>query len=270
MRCWTARPALAETHSQELKERSMTFSAPPVPSAELHDLPLLETWSPALSPPPAKAGFTISAAADPEFDSSAQRERLRRLNAEMEFAPYRSQTIALLRRYFRTALEVGRLPALLGRECFRSRVSHRKVCTFEDQIIFTHDLDRCLDRLERQEQGLISLIVFQEYSHEDAGREMRLHRNNVRQNFFRAIDVVTQMLIEGGYIAPQAGHQAAEALVKAPKARLRVARQFTGGSAPDRERTPVGTDASAGIAPRSRQSNDLTKTCQEGKIEKSF
>src|SRR5205085_2669159 len=63
----------------------------------------------------------------------------RRAAAEMEFAPYRGRTIWLLRRYFRTSLEIGRLPGILGREFFRSRVSSRKACSFEDEVIFATD-----------------------------------------------------------------------------------------------------------------------------------
>lgn len=36
---------------------------------------------------------------------------------------YRERTIALLKRYLRISIEVGRLPSLLGRELFRSKVS---------------------------------------------------------------------------------------------------------------------------------------------------
>ena len=42
---------------------------------------------------------------------------------EMDLWPYRRRTVALLRRYARASVEVGRLPSLLGREFFRSRVS---------------------------------------------------------------------------------------------------------------------------------------------------
>jgi hypothetical protein len=42
---------------------------------------------------------------------------------EMELWPYRRRTVALLRRYSRASIEVGRLPSLLGREFFRSRVT---------------------------------------------------------------------------------------------------------------------------------------------------
>jgi hypothetical protein len=42
---------------------------------------------------------------------------------EMDLWPYRRRTVALLRRYARASVEVGRLPSLLGREFFRTRVT---------------------------------------------------------------------------------------------------------------------------------------------------
>src|SRR4051812_24549712 len=36
---------------------------------------------------------------------------------EFDMWPYRDRTVALLRKYARASVEVGRLPSLLGREC---------------------------------------------------------------------------------------------------------------------------------------------------------
>src|SRR5207249_1869324 len=43
---------------------------------------------------------------------------------------YRKRTIGLLRRYLRYSLETGRLPSVMGREFFRSRVTSYTVVTF--------------------------------------------------------------------------------------------------------------------------------------------
>src|SRR5271165_7382199 len=45
---------------------------------------------------------------------------------------YRDRTAAMLRRYGRLSVEVGRLPSLLGREFFRTGVTSYRVGTFED------------------------------------------------------------------------------------------------------------------------------------------
>ena|SRR5437660_10757992 len=52
---------------------------------------------------------------------------------EAELWLYRDRTMGLLRRYRRISIEVGRLPSLLGRELFRTRVSSYHVTSFEEQ-----------------------------------------------------------------------------------------------------------------------------------------
>lgn len=42
---------------------------------------------------------------------------------EADLWPYRNRTVALLRRYAGASVEVGRLPSLLGREFFSTRVT---------------------------------------------------------------------------------------------------------------------------------------------------
>lgn len=81
---------------------------------------------------------------------------------------YRDRTIALLRRYFRISIEVGRLPSLVGREVFRGRVTAYRIRTFEDAVIFVHDVEHGLEQLDAFERELIGKIIFQEYTHDEA------------------------------------------------------------------------------------------------------
>ncbi len=157
--------------------------------------------------------YCFSASAQPAGDRhrDAQAER------ELEFAPYRRHTIWLLRRYFRTSLEIGRLPGILGREFFRSRVSSRKACTFEDEVIFATDLDRCVAQLDAQEKYLVGALVMQEYDQEQLAQKLGLTRKWVRFHYFRALDKLTRIFIAGGYISPHPGHEAAKMLVKRQK-----------------------------------------------------
>ena len=59
---------------------------------------------------------------------------------ERERRTYRGRTVAMLRRYMRYSIETGRLPSLLGREFFRAKVTAYTVVTFEDRVIFVHDM----------------------------------------------------------------------------------------------------------------------------------
>jgi hypothetical protein len=70
---------------------------------------------------------------------------------EMDLAPYRRRTIALLRRYARASVEVGRLPSLLGREFFRTRVTSYRMGSFEDIVIFVADMEKAIEKLSAME-----------------------------------------------------------------------------------------------------------------------
>jgi hypothetical protein len=71
---------------------------------------------------------------------------------ELDLWPYRIRTRALLRRYARASVEVGRVPSLLGREFFRSRVTSYSMGSFEDVAIFVTDMERMLDKLDKMEK----------------------------------------------------------------------------------------------------------------------
>lgn len=82
---------------------------------------------------------------------------------EIDVWPYRDRTVALLKRYARASVEVGRLPSLLGREFFRSRVTSYSMASFEDVVIFVHDVESALARLDSFHQRLIAMSVLEEY-----------------------------------------------------------------------------------------------------------
>src|SRR5213595_4018319 len=77
---------------------------------------------------------------------------------------YRHRTIAMLRRYLRISIEVGRLPSLLGRELFRSKVTSYRMTSFEDAVIFVYDVERALEQLDDFGKDLVAVVIFQDYS----------------------------------------------------------------------------------------------------------
>src|SRR5579862_9998297 len=76
--------------------------------------------------------------------------------------PYRRRTIALLRRYARASVEVGRLPSLLGREFFRSRVTSYTMRNFEDVVIFVADMERAIEKLSTIEKKMLAMNILEE------------------------------------------------------------------------------------------------------------
>jgi hypothetical protein len=108
---------------------------------------------------------------------------------------YRRKTTALLRRYMRWSLEAGRLPSLLGRELFRSRISVYSAITFEERVIFLHDVEGCLERLQDFDQQIIARVVLQEYDHDAAAQILQCDRKTIERRLPELIDELTEVFL---------------------------------------------------------------------------
>jgi predicted DNA-binding protein (UPF0251 family) len=113
---------------------------------------------------------------------------------------YRDRTIGMLKRYLRLSIEVGRLPSLLGREFFRTRVTSYTVGTFEDAVIFVHDVERALEKLDAFEKKLVAKMVFQEYSQDEAARLLGCGRRTLVRRFPEMIDKLSEIFLKGDLI----------------------------------------------------------------------
>lgn len=119
---------------------------------------------------------------------------------EMDMLPYRDRTVALLRRYARASVEVGRLPSLLGRECFRAKVSSYPMSSFEDVVIFVHDMESALQKLNPFQQRLIAMNVLEEYSLREVARLLPCPLRTVERELPDTLDVLSRALLESGLI----------------------------------------------------------------------
>jgi len=115
---------------------------------------------------------------------------------ERERRIYRGRTVAMLRRYMRYSMETGRLPSLVGKEFFRSNVTKYRVTTFEDRVIFVHDMERCLGRLDEFAREVLARVVLQEYEHEEAARMFGCTRMTVHRKLLEALDALSEILLE--------------------------------------------------------------------------
>lgn len=113
---------------------------------------------------------------------------------------YRKKTTALLRRYMRWSLEAGRVPSLLGRELFRAKITAFSATTFEERVIFLHDVERCLDRLQSFDRQLIARVVLQEYDHEAAARILQCTRKTLERRLPELIDELSESLLKDGLL----------------------------------------------------------------------
>ena len=82
---------------------------------------------------------------------------------ERERRIYRGRTVGMLRRYMRYSIETGRLPSLLGKEFFRTQVTSYGVGSFEDRVIFVHDMEICLAKLDEFSRQLIARHILEEH-----------------------------------------------------------------------------------------------------------
>jgi hypothetical protein len=117
---------------------------------------------------------------------------------EQERRFYRGRTVAMLRRYMRYSIETGRLPSLLGREFFRAKVTKYTVVTFEDRVIFVHDMEMCLDRLDEFSRQIIARHILQEHDFWATARLLHCNERTVRRLTPLALDQLSDVMLEVG------------------------------------------------------------------------
>jgi DNA-directed RNA polymerase specialized sigma24 family protein len=151
------------------------------------------------------ASESISASAEQVMLHADESENQTWRGTDPDLWLYRNRTIGLLKRYLQLSVEVGRLPSLLGREFFRTQVTSHDVTTFEDSVIFVHDMDQCLEKLGVFEQELIAQVVFQDYSQDEAADSLKCWRRKIGRRFPEVLDEFSDILLESGLLTPLPG-----------------------------------------------------------------
>jgi hypothetical protein len=146
---------------------------------------------------PAKAEEMLEAIAEPTAEMAQQQQSVDE-DRERERRTYRGRTVAMLRRYMRFSIETGRLPSLLGREFFRAKVTSYTVVTFEDRVIFVHDMEKCLDRLDEFSRQLIARHILQEHDRWATAKLLHCNEKTVRRYTPLVLDLLSEILIEVG------------------------------------------------------------------------
>src|ERR1700680_1925284 len=119
---------------------------------------------------------------------------------EMELWPYRRRTVALLRRYARASVEVGRLPSLLGREFFRSRVTSYTMRNFEDVVIFVADMEQAIEKLNAIEKKLLAMNILEEYTIPEVARLLGCTQRTAERSLQDALDQLSRVLLASGLL----------------------------------------------------------------------
>jgi hypothetical protein len=120
-----------------------------------------------------------------------------------EMAFYRKYTEGILQRYVRLSMESGKVPSLLGQEMFRGKVTSYQVGSFVDSVIFVHDVDKCIAKLDEEQQQLISRIAIQQYTLGEAASLLGLRPRTVVRRYGLAVDRLTRVFLSVQMLEPQ-------------------------------------------------------------------
>jgi hypothetical protein len=121
----------------------------------------------------------------------------------LKMAFYRKYTEGMLSRYVRLSMEAGRVSSLLGQEMFRGRVTTCRVDSFDDVVIFVYDVEKCLEKLDEEQQRLIARIALQQYTIGETAELMGLKARTVIRRYGQAIDSLTRIFLSVQMLEPQ-------------------------------------------------------------------
>jgi hypothetical protein len=127
------------------------------------------------------------------------------------YAFYRKHTVALLHRYLRISMELGRTPSLLSNVVFRGRVSSYQMKTFEDLMIFVIDIEKCLKQLDKSSQTVMTHMVLEDYTALETAAIMKESFRSVMRIYGEALDRLTREFLDRGLLdltQNQRGHHA--------------------------------------------------------------
>ena len=119
-----------------------------------------------------------------------------------ELSLYRKVTEGVLARYLRCSVELGRLPAPLGKGMgfLRAKSSVYKLSSFEDTMVFVVDVERCIKRLDEFEQVLVQRIALQSYTFEETQQITRCGFQSVVRRYEEALDKLSAQFLGNGMI----------------------------------------------------------------------
>lgn len=118
------------------------------------------------------------------------------------FAFYRRHTVALLRRYLQVSIEIGRAPCVLGNNVFRGRVSHYRLRTFEESLIFVLDVERCLKQLDRVSRAIVAHVALEDYSPPQAALLTGESVRSAGRIYREGLDRLTRLFLSFGLLEP--------------------------------------------------------------------
>lgn len=92
------------------------------------------------------------------------------------------------------------MPSVIGREFFRAKITSYTSTTFEDRVIFVHDVETCLERLDPFDQQIIARIVLQEHDHERAAGLLQCTRKTIERRIPELLDEMSEEFLRVGLL----------------------------------------------------------------------
>lgn len=114
----------------------------------------------------------------------------------------RARTMAMLHRFLRTALSLGRMPSLIGREIFRTKVHMRPAQALEDAVLFVCDVEKCLADLAPLHQRLIAFCILEDRSEWEASRQFQTNQKFISRHLAFALDLLHANFCQKGLLPP--------------------------------------------------------------------
>jgi Sigma-70, region 4 len=121
-------------------------------------------------------------------------------DSDADLWQYRRRSTALLRRYARASVEVGRLPSLLGREFFRTRVTSYTMRNFEDVVIFVTDMEQAIAKLDVFDQKVLAMNILEEYTIPEVARQLGCTQRTAERSLQDALDQLSRVLLASGLL----------------------------------------------------------------------
>jgi DNA-directed RNA polymerase specialized sigma24 family protein len=72
--------------------------------------------------------------------------------------------------------------------------------TFEDRVIFVHDVEKCLARLEEWDRGLVGRVILQGHSHWQAARMLHCSRRTIERRLLEVLDQLSEDFLKNGML----------------------------------------------------------------------
>jgi hypothetical protein len=118
------------------------------------------------------------------------------------YAFYRKHMLALLRRYLQVSMELGRTPSALGKMMLRGRVSSYRLRTFEEGIIFTLDVEKCINQLDKISRKVVTHVALEDYTLLETVVLTGESSRSVTRIYGDAMNRLTELFLRFGLLEP--------------------------------------------------------------------